>query len=472
MKHYKSIWLLCCLCALVFFGSAEGVHAMGEEESCDYETPVFLSDGAFRTASGLTYTCNNPIWNVSENTYEYLTYVVPSPVRSVGIDVSKWQGNIDWEKVKACGIDFAFIRVGGRGSDNGLIEEDPYFRQNIQNAKAAGLQVGVYIFSQATTVEEAREEAAFVLHRVEGYELDLPIVMDYEFRSNGRLNQAYDSKRLNAQSATEVCLAFCDLVEEYGYASMVYANQNMLTVYLDGERLSKETEVWLARYNTSNAYGHAYSFWQFTSKAYVEGVESDHVDLNFRFTDKVYPSGGGFFPFIDAKEGDWYYDAVKYTYDNNLFNGAEWDEFAPYEEMTRAMMVSVLYRMAGSPAVSGSSKFKDLTLDWYKDAVLWGEKTGVVSGTSATTFDPELPLTREEMVTFLYRYAAYKGQNVSAAGNLDRFPDGNQTSDWALNAMKWAVGSSCIEGFEDGRLLPLNTTNRAEVATILMKFSE
>lgn len=472
MKHFKSIWFLGCLCALLLFGSGQDVLAMGEEESSGFETPVFLSEGAFRNASGLTYTCNNPIWNETEGIYEYLTYVVPSPVCSVGIDVSKWQGSIDWNKVKSCGIDFAFLRVGGRGSDNGLIELDPYFRENIKNAKAAGIQVGVYFFSQATTTEEAREEAAFALHQVAGYPLDLPIVMDYEFRNNGRLNQAYDSKRLNAASATEVCLAFCELVEAYGYASMVYANQNMLTVYLDGERLSRETEVWLARYSTDNAYHHAYSFWQFTSKGYVEGVNSQFVDLNFRFSGKLYPSGGGFFPFLDVRGGDWYYDAVKYAYDSYLFNGTEWDRFSPYEEMTRAMMVSVLYRMEGSPTVKGNSKFHDLTLDWYRNAVLWGEQTGVVSGTSATTFEPDAPLTREEMVTFLQRYTAYKGQSTAANGHLSAFPDGNQTSQWAKKAMEWAIGNGYIRGFEDSTLRPLITTNRAEVATVLQNLNK
>lgn len=474
MKHLKTVLLLCCLCAMMVLGASGGVLAMGAEENCEYNTDSvsFLSEGAFRTVPGLTYTCNNPIWNEDLGKYEYLTYTVPSMPYSVGIDVSKWQGNIDWNKVKASGIDFAFIRVGNRSYEpSGKLSFDPYFYQNIQGAKAAGLRVGVYIFSQATTIEEAKEEAAFAMHYLNGHTLDLPIVFDYEFSNNGRLNQAYDSKKLNADKATDICLAFCDMVEQYGYSSMVYANQNMLTVYLDGERLSRETEVWLARYHTGNVYPHAYSFWQFTSKGYVDGIKGN-TDLNFRFVDKVYSGGSYFFPFADAVPGDWYYDAVKYSYDHFLFNGTEWDEFSPYESMTRAMMVSVLYRMEGSPSVKGTSRFADLTLDWYKDAVLWGEKEGIVSGTSATTFEPDVALTREEMVTFMYRYAKYKKYDVQSSGDLGKFSDGWKTSDWASSAMKWAVGKSYVQGFTDGSLRPLVGTNRAEVATVLKNFSE
>ncbi|MBQ2764470.1 MAG: S-layer homology domain-containing protein [Firmicutes bacterium] len=472
MKKLKTILLLCCVFAMML-GVSGGVLAMGAEENCEYSNITLFAE---EENNSLSYTCNNPIWNEELKKHEYLTYSVPSMPYSVGIDVSKWQKNIDWQAVKNSGIDFAIIRVGGRGSDTGVIELDPYFHQNIQGAKAAGLRVGVYIFSQAVNIDEAREEAAFAMHHLNGYTLDLPVVIDYEFRSNGRLNQAYDTKdpdkKLNASKATDILLAFCDMVEQYGYDSMVYANQNMLTVYLDGERLSRETEVWLARYNTSNAYPYAYSFWQFTSKGYVDGVEGTSVvDLNFRFVDKVYRGGGTyFFPFVDAESDDWYYDAVKYTYDNNVFNGTEWNEFAPYEPMTRAMMVSVLYRMDGSSAVKGDSKFNDLTSDWYKKAVIWGEQNGVVSGTSATTFEPDVALTREEMVTFMQRYAKYKGQDIAATGSLSGYPDGGNTSSWAQEAMKWAVGKTYVKGFEDGTLRPTVGTNRAEVATVLMNF--
>lgn len=476
MNCKKSFWLLCCLCVLMVFCSSLGVSAMGYEEYCDYDTVELFSSEVLPSSSGMTYTCNHPIWNDTLKEYEYLTYSVPSSVYSVGVDVSKWQGDIDWAKVKACGIDYAFIRLGYRSNEPaGNIGLDPYFEQNIKGAKAAGLRVGVYFFSQATNVAEAREEAAFCMRYLKNHSLDLPIVMDYEFSNNGRLNQAYDTtdpnKKLNPQRAADVCLAFCDMVESYGYASMVYANQNMLTTYVDGARLSRETNIWLARYSTSNAYPNAYQFWQFTSKGYVDGIKGN-VDLNFRFVDKVYPSGGGFFPFNDVASADWHYDAVRYTYEHDLFNGTEWDTFAPQSTMTRAMLVSVLYRLDGSPAVSGNTKFKDLTDDWYKNAVIWGEKAGLVSGTSATTFEPDKALSREEMVTFMQRYAAYKKYNTAANGYIGHFPDGWKTSFWAMDAMKWAVGETYVKGFDDGSLRPTAATTRAEVATVLKSFCE
>ena len=476
MRCKKSILLLSCLCVLMVFCSSAGVFAMGNEEYCEYDTVELLDASVFLSEEGLTYTCPHPVWNNDLKEYEYLTYSVPSEVYSVGVDVSKWQKDIDWEKVRACGIDYAIIRLGYRSNEpDGKIGLDSYYQKNIEGAKAAGLKVGVYFFSQATTIAEAQEEAAFVMRYLKGYTLDLPIVMDYEFSNNGRLNQAYDTtdanKKLNPQKAADICLAFCDMVESYGYASMVYANQSMLTTYVDGARLSRETEVWLARYNTSNAYPNAYQYWQFTSKGYVDGIDGN-VDLNFRFVDIAYPSGGGFFPFVDVASDQWYYAPVKYAYDHDLFYGTEWNKFDPQGGMTRAMLVSVLYRMEGSPAMSGTSKFKDLTADWYKDAVLWGEKTGVVSGISPTLFGPDQPLTREQMVTFMQRYASYKKYDVSADGYLGKFSDGWKTSLWAMDAVKWAVGEGYVSGFEDGTLRPNASTTRAEVATVLKSFCE
>lgn len=252
---------------------------------------------------------------------------------------------------------------------------------------------------------------------------------------------------------------------------MVYANANMLTVYLEADRIEEAGDIWLANYTTNTTYQNDFDYWQYTSKGYVDGIEGN-VDCNFSFVMKAYKNGGDFFPFEDVLPGEWYYDQIRYASDNDLFYGTEWNRFTPYGTMTRAMLVSVLYRMDGSPDVNGASKFTDLTADWYKDAVIWGETTGIVSGTSETTFEPDSSLTREEMVTFMQRYAMYKKYDVFTVGDLSGFPDGGKTSEWAAPAMKWAVASGYVRGFEDGTLRPLNTTNRAEVATVLKAFCE
>lgn len=201
-----------------------------------------------------------------------------------GIDVSYYQGDIDWNAVKSSGIEFAIIRVGYRGYQNGGLREDPKFWQNIQGAKAAGLKVGVYIFSQAINEAEAAEEANFVLSRIGGYNIDLPIVMDFEYVSGvsdkGRLYQAGLSK----DGATSVCNTFCTTVINAGYTPMIYANKNMLENQVDGNYLGARYKIWLANYTRQTSYTGPYNFWQYSSSGYINGI-SGRVDMNFWYDD-------------------------------------------------------------------------------------------------------------------------------------------------------------------------------------------
>ena len=149
-----------------------------------------------------------------------------------GIDVSKWQNNIDWAACKAAGVDFAIIRVGYRKLETGELLEDPNYKQNIEGALNNGISVGVYIFSQALTTKEAKEEAKFLVKRIKNYDVTLPLVMDYEGGSYtlngqsypGRLEQAYSNGTVDKDSATKVVRAFCKYVEDAGYTPMIYAN--------------------------------------------------------------------------------------------------------------------------------------------------------------------------------------------------------------------------------------------------------
>lgn len=203
-----------------------------------------------------------------------------------GIDVSYYQGDIDWNAVRNAGIEFAIIRVGYRGYQYGNLSEDPKFWQNIQGAKAAGLKVGVYIFSQAINETEAAEEANFVLSRIGGYDIDLPIVMDFEYVSGvsnrGRLYQAGLSK----DGATSVCNAFCSTVINAGYTPMIYANKSMLENQVDGNYLGARYKIWLANYTRQTSYTGPYNFWQYSSSGYVNGI-SGRVDMNFWYDDST-----------------------------------------------------------------------------------------------------------------------------------------------------------------------------------------
>ena len=178
-------------------------------------------------------------------------------------------------------------------------------------------------------------------------------------------------------------------------------------------------------------------------------------------------------PFTDVKESDWFYDAVVYAYINELFNGTSATTFSPNGTTTRSMLVTVLWRMEGAPTVNSTNPFTDVAAGtWYTDAVVWANDAGIVNGTSATTFDPDGSVTREQIATILYRYAKIKGWDISGASSLSTFLDGAQASDWAARAMEWTYAEGLITGKNGGRLDPQGQASRAEVATILMRLLE
>ena len=178
-------------------------------------------------------------------------------------------------------------------------------------------------------------------------------------------------------------------------------------------------------------------------------------------------------PFIDVAEGDWFYDAVVYAYQNELMDGVGGNRFAPNSETTRAQLVTILYRLEGQPAVSGDLPFTDVEAGiWYTDAILWAAQNNIVNGVSDTEFAPGDDLTRQQLVTILYRYAEAKGYDVSASADLSGYPDADQVQDYAQPAMAWAVAENIIQGMEDGTLKPAGNASRAQIATILMRFCE
>lgn len=205
-----------------------------------------------------------------------------------GIDVSEWQSSVDFAKAKAAGADFVLLRAGYRGYSKGTLKKDVTFDKYASAAIAAGLDVGAYIYSQAITVKEAQEEADYILGIVKGYDLTLPIVFDFEYAepADSRLRAA----NLSNKAHTNICLAFCERIEEAGYTAMVYANHSMLTNDINDEVIAQEYDIWLANYSTSptlsgSYYDCDYSYWQYTSSGSVNGI-SGRVDCNFRYFKK------------------------------------------------------------------------------------------------------------------------------------------------------------------------------------------
>ena len=178
-------------------------------------------------------------------------------------------------------------------------------------------------------------------------------------------------------------------------------------------------------------------------------------------------------PFTDVTEGNWFYKAVAYVYEQKLMSGVSETEFAPQTSLTRAMLAQVLYNMENQPEVTTTGAFTDVPdHQWYANAVNWAASENIVAGMGDGIFAPNSPVTREQMAAILYRYAQYKGYDTTKTADISDFADGNKTSAWAVPAMQWAVGTGLISGQGDGILAPNGTATRAEVAQILMNFCE
>lgn len=192
----------------------------------------------------------------------------------LGIDVSTWNGNINWNQVKNSGVSYVIIRSGFRGSTQGALVEDNKFRQNIQGAINAGLKVGVYFFTQAVNEVEAVEEASMVLSQIKGYKITYPVFIDVE-SSGGRADG------LDAGTRTRVINAFCQTIQNGGYRAGIYANKTWLAQKMNVSALSGY-KIWLAQYNTQVTYGGRYDMWQYSDKGKISGI-SGNVDMNLSF---------------------------------------------------------------------------------------------------------------------------------------------------------------------------------------------
>ncbi len=194
---------------------------------------------------------------------------------AMGIDVSKWNGQINWENVKKAGVSYVIIRCGYRGSSSGALIADPMFKANINGAKDAGLKVGIYFYSQAVDEIEAVEEASMTLSLISGYSLAYPVFIDVE-GSKGR------GDSISAEQRTAVCKAFCQTIQNSGYKAGVYSNKTWLTSYLDISSLSGY-KIWLAQYASAPTYNKSrYDMWQYSSKGSIPGI-SGNVDLNISY---------------------------------------------------------------------------------------------------------------------------------------------------------------------------------------------
>lgn len=198
----------------------------------------------------------------------------------LGVDVSVWQEDIDWEKVAAAGFKFAMVRIAYRGwSKAGVLTIDPRAQENLNGAAAAGLKVGVYLYSQATNVEEAVEEAHYVLQLLDGRKLDMPIVFDWEVPSEGYAR----TQKVKTKTMQACALAFCETIRAAGYRTMVYFNQWQGSHQYDLAALrAAGAELWVAQYERALTYTYKVQMWQYTSEGKVPGIKTK-VDIDMYF---------------------------------------------------------------------------------------------------------------------------------------------------------------------------------------------
>lgn len=208
-----------------------------------------------------------------------------SPGACIGVDVSEFQGSIDWQQVKDAGIDFCILRAGYRGLTQGKLNEDSRFEENLAGAEAAGLKVGVYFFSQAVSESEARKEADFVLERIKGHEITYPVVFDWEPPQRGGEIADEDLRGLQVtgEQVTEFAKVFCERIKKAGFTPCVYTNKHLGYSFFDWTQL-KDYDLWYAEYQPAPSFYYGFRIWQYTETGQVPGISSA-VDVDICFED-------------------------------------------------------------------------------------------------------------------------------------------------------------------------------------------
>lgn len=234
---------------------------------------------------------------------------------------------------------------------------------------------------------------------------------------------------------------------------------------------NKGTTIDLAQYAPTKS-GATFEGW-YADKGLTKKITSVKLDANTTVYAKWTEAPVSGLPFGDVKSADWFYNDVKYVYEKGMMAGTAADVFAPNTTTTRAMIVTILYRLEGSPAVTGTSAFVDVPAgQWYTDAVNWAAANQIVKGTSATTFAPNDSITREQMAAILYRYAQYKGYDVTKKADLSGYSDNGQVSAYAKDALAWANAAKLINGVTNITLAPQGNATRAQVSAILHRFCD
>lgn len=427
-----------------------------------------------------------------------------------GIDVSHHQGIIDWDTV-AKHIDFAILRCG-YGSDV-TSQDDRQWRANVEACTRLKIPFGVYIYSYATTEAEAISEANHVLRLLKGYKPSMPVYLDLE-----------DEKIADNCTPAQIlanATVFCNMIAEAGYTPGIYANTHWWSTYLSSAQYDK-WDRWVARYNSTLDFNRSYSMWQYTSKGSVPGITGD-VDMNYWYGEKpgtacshsytfrtkveptctesgirlytcskcgdtyetkITPKGHAFVngsctrcgredpdfvminPFEDVHGGDFFYEPVLWAVRNGITTGTSDTTFSPNEPCTRGQVVTFLWRAYGSPEPTMTENpFADVRRnDYFYKAVLWAVEQGITAGVSQTAFGPDRPCTRAQVATFLWRSQGKPIPTTTANPFNDLVKD-----DYYFTAVLWAVENAITNGTAPGQFSPNKDCTRAQIVTFLYR---
>ena len=448
-----------------------------------------------------------------------------------GVDVSQWQGVIDWQTL-APYIDFAIIRVGYR-SEDGTLNYDTQYENNVLGCEANDIPYGLYFYSIAHNELEAMEEADFILAKLAevGLYPQLPIFMDVEdtgvlsslsnaelkatIRSfcdyleqfglrtgvyasespwNGQLTDQYFKSKVSwvakwtEEDGTVSPNSVASLEATTGANIWQYGKNYMPGIHgKDGKggTVMVDVDYWLGEVGN---YEHRYTSVLTPSTCTESGsLTYQCVDCDRSIAKELRPLGHDFLnghcrrcgevaslydTFLDLRHDAWYEQYINYVLENGIFTGVEKYKFGPNVQMNRAMMVTVLWRMAGQPDPDSVPPFSDVSAKaYYAKAVTWAASTGIADGTGQGKFSPNESITREQAAAFLYRYAKYIAKkNVKAKADFSAFLDAGQVSSYAQKPLAWAISAGIMQGSrtKSGYLLnPKDGATRAEISKML-----
>lgn len=504
-----------------------------------------------------------------------------------GIDVSSYQGRINWDLAQK-DTNFAIIRCG-YGKDY-TYQDDNQWYNNVNACTRLGIPFGAYLFSYAITEEDARSEARHAIRLLEGYHPTMPVYLDVEHYTI--------LEGCTPEQILRNVTIFCDMIREAGYTPGVYSCAEIWETYLTLPQYDR-WERWIAQYRSELHYSRPYSMWQHTNQGTIRGIDG-HVDLNYwygrslssqgcqhsytyytaqeagcttsgrrvytcskcgyRYEETIPPYGHQYkqtvipptcnkegFTYYECQCGDhyraneksatghnmymmvaitqqptqtqggtashycrkcnevmwierlpsigdhmakcpsavyedvppylhWAHDYIDDALQRDIFRGVGENKFQPEGAMTRAMTVTVLWRMDGCPEPKSSAVFSDVASNqWYAKAVAWAQENGIVNGVGQGRFDPMGIVSREQLVTILYRYSGYLGWNQPDFEDvLYLFPDEDRVSGYAKDAYNWAVMLGIISGSADGETVYLNPkgiANRMQAAKIIVQWA-